>query len=194
MATTTFVLPEREPKTVIAGTRVQWLVTTPDFLPANGWTLKYALAKADTAPIVLTSSDNSDGRHLVDVAITATDAWMAGEYAWQSWVEDAGPTERRPIAEGLIEVCPRFDAEEQGLDWRSHVKATLDALEATIQGKASKDHLSYSIAGRSVGRMNPSELVEWRNQYTVYWRQEKQAMRKASGKRSGNRVLARFGG
>lgn len=194
MATTTQAIPEIEPLTAIAGARIQWLKTVPDFLPVNGWTLKYALAKSDVAPIVLTASDNGDGRHLVDVGLSVTEQWTSGEYMWQSWVEDATPTERREIGNGLITICPLFQSEEQGLDWRSHVKQTLDAVEALLANKATKDQLSYSVAGRSVARMEPDELIQWRGHYLSLWREEQKAMRRASGKTSGGKILARMRG
>jgi hypothetical protein len=34
-----------------------------------------------------------------------------------------------------------------------------------IEGKASLDQQSYSVGGRSITRLTPAELVDWRKEY-----------------------------
>ena len=65
----------------------------------------------------------------------------------------------------------------------------LDAIEALIEGRATKDVSSYSIAGRSLTRMTPDELVKWRSTYRA-----EVARQRNAGKPNGGRkiTLARF--
>ena len=77
-------------------------------------------------------------------------------------------------------------------DRRSHVKKVLDALEALLEGKASQDQLSYSIRGRSLSRMTPSELLEWRDKYKSEWAKEQRADRIKAGLGSDAIIRVRF--
>ena len=54
----------------------------------------------------------------------------------------------------------------------SHVEKTLHALNQTIEGKATSDILTYSIRGRSIGRMSPEELLSWRDKYIKFFKEE----------------------
>ena len=79
-----------------------------------------------------------------------------------------------------------------GYDNRSHVKKVLDALEATLENKASQDQLSYSIAGRSLSRLSPTELIQWRDRYREEYNREVQAERIAQGLGNSNKIRVRM--
>ncbi len=63
----------------------------------------------------------------------------------------------------------------------SHVEKVLYALNATIEGKATTDILNYSIRGRSIGRMSPSELLDWRETYLQFLHEQELAEDIANG-------------
>jgi len=157
-------IPENEPEFFIAGDTVKWRKSLPEYRPDAGWTLRYDFVK-----------DGS--KH----SVTATD---------QASVTDG--TERYTVATGRIEVKPDFVAVQNGYDARSHVRKVLDALEATILGKASKDQMSYTIAGRSLARMSPGELLKWKNHYETLYRQEVAAEKLANGEQPAGRIMVRF--
>jgi hypothetical protein len=192
--TVSIEIPEVEPLQVIVGNTWTWKKSLSDYLPSNEWQLTYALVKSD-ALIEITATD-SDDDHLVEVAAATTADYDAGVYDYQATVskyddldaDEPALLERYTIKTGKIEVLPAFSAQATGYDNRSHVKATLDALEAVILGKASKDQLSYSIAGRSLSRMSPQELLDWRKAYRAEYASEE---RKA-GRKSSNLIRVRF--
>lgn len=170
-------VPTIEPEKVTAGDVWTWKKSLTDYLPSENWTLTYALVKDGTL-IEITASDDSD-IHLVEIAAATTAGYSAGIYHYQAYVTNSSTSERYQIGTGTIEVLPNFATQSLGYDNRTHVKKTLDALEAVILGKASKDQLSYSIAGRSLSRMSPQELIDWRNQYRAeYYAEERKAGRK----------------
>ena len=96
------------------------------------------------------------------------------------------------LQSGRIEILPDLTQATSVTDLRSHVKKVLDAIESLLEGKASADILGYSIAGRSISKMNPTELIEWRDLYRVDYQREIDAEKLAKGLDSGRRVGVRF--
>jgi len=182
-------IPTVEPAEFTVGDTLKFTKAVAGHLPADGWALTYALVM-NQKHIALTSSDNGDGTYLVNVAAATTADWPAGEYKWQAYVTKA--TDRFLAGFGVIKLLPDYATQTDGLDDRSIIKQTLDALEATIKGKASKDQLSYSIAGRSLQAMTPEDLIKWHSHYKTLYRQEIEAMRVANGLESGRIIRTRF--
>lgn len=181
-------VPTREPETLRAGDNATWTRSLPDYLPADGWTLKYALTNAGAA-ITFTATDNGDGSHLVDVVASTTVAWAAGTYVLQGYVEKG--TARYTVFEGYVEITPALHA--GAVESRSLAKQILDALEAMILGKASRDQASYTIAGRSLQHLSPDELIRWRDHYATLWAREQEKLRAAAGRGSGRTKRLHFG-
>lgn len=176
-----YTVPTSEPEKLRAGDTATWIRELSDYLPADSWILYYAATTA-SAQILITGSDNGDGRHLVDVAKATTAAWDAGIYRIIGYVDNG--TDRHEVYDNYLEITPDLSAATSGVEARSTVKQTLDALDAVILGKASKDQLSYSIAGRSLSHYSPEELLTWRREYLRLWHAEQDALNAASGKSS----------
>ena len=179
-----------EPTQFTAGDLVEWNKTLGDYLPSENWALTYALVK-DGKLISITASDSSDV-HAVSLSAATTAAYQPGVYHWHSYVTNSGTAARYKIDSGTVEVLPNFAVFVDGYDNRSHVKKVLDALEALLEGKASKDQLSYSIAGRSLSRLSPAELLEWRDKYKTEYSKEQRAERIANGLSTSATVKVRF--
>lgn len=182
-------IPTTEPEEFTAGDTVKFYRTVPDYSPDDGWELSYALV-IDGQLVEWTSSDNGDGRFLVEVAAADTASYTAGVYQWQAYVTSGA--ERYRVDEGSTTVRQNFAAHSSGLDARSHFRKTLDALEALMEGKATKDQLSYSIGGRSIQRMTMSEVLEAMSYYRRKVKAEERRERIANGKGSGRRIMQRF--
>jgi hypothetical protein len=180
----------------VAGDTLKFTKSLGDYLPSVGWVLTYSLVK-DGDQEAITATDNGDETHLVNVAATVTAAYSAGIYRWQSYVTKAA--ERYSIASGTIEAVADFAAATSGLDARAHCKRTLDALEATIEGKASKDQAGYSIsfgeggASRSISRLSFGELIEARKFYKNEYQRLIRQQRVSQGLDSGRTIHIRMG-
>ena len=174
------------PATLQAGDTWEWEFSDSDY-PASTWTLTYALVDSNRKITITASAD--DDTHSVSVAMATTAAYVPGIYHFQAYVTDG--TDRFKVDEGTVEVLPNFAA-ATAYDNRSHVKKVLDALEALIEGKASKDKASYSIGGRSISHMSPAELIEWRDNYRAQYVREIRKERIAQGKAAGSTVKVRF--
>jgi len=142
-----------EPTEIISGDTVEWTIADGD-RPAPTWVLTYSLVRAGCDKIVLTAADNGDGSHLISELAATTSNWDAGEYHWQRHFTSGAVRETR----GSGWILVKADYASTTADPRSHVKRTLDALEAVRENKASGDQLSMSIQGRSVSRMNWDEI------------------------------------
>ena len=184
-----YTVPTTEPDEFFIGDTVTWTKTLSDY-PASVWTLKYNFVSADAGAANETTTAVADGdTHVVTMAKAVTDAFTAGDYKWFSYVEDAGETVRYSVASGSMTVNPDQSSDT---DARSHAKKTLDAICATIEGIATKEQQSYSIAGRSLSRYTPAELYEFKQQYEALYNKELQDENIANGGGSGRTVKVRF--
>ncbi|MDY6790529.1 MAG: hypothetical protein SWH54_04590 [Thermodesulfobacteriota bacterium] len=167
-------IPTKEPLSFRAGDTVKWKKSLDDY-PATSWTLKYFLVIQSDQKIITASPDGTD--FLITITAAASAGYVVGRYSYQARVENVGG-DKTTVGDGIVKVKPNLELATAGADYRSHVKAVLDALEATILGKASSDQLSYSIAGRSLSKLSPEELIAWRDHYRAeYLREERKAGR-----------------
>lgn len=177
-----------EPDQVTAGDTLKFRREEADYVPPT-WTLRYVLVK-DAEQIEFSSTDNGDGTHLINVAATTTDDWVPGTYAWQVYAESG--SERFTTGRGVIEILPNFSALASGHDNRTHVKRTLDAIEAVIEERATKDQESYTINGRSLNRTPMEQLLMLRDKYARLYQQELDRQKVADGKTGKSSVYVRF--
>ena len=185
----TIEIPLNEPKELRAGDTWAWRREDLSDFPAPTWTLTYQLkreALGGNASIVAASSGVN---HAVSVAKAVTAAYASGSWQWQAYADDG--TSRYMVDSGTINVLPDF-AVAGNLDNRSHVKKTLDAIEAVIEGRASSDQQQYSIEGRSLTRIPIEELLVFRDKYKREYNMEIQAEAFRNGLGGKNRIVVRF--
>jgi len=182
-------IPTTEPDAFVAGDSVKWTKRISGYDPADGWVLSYAFVK-DGDQQVIASTDNGDGAHLITLTPALSAAFKEGIYHWQSTLADG--TDRYQVTEGRIDVKPDFLNKSNGFDSRSHVKKVLDALNAVIEKKASKDQESITVGDKSIKRLTPSELLKWRSFYQREYTVELQKQRIANGDAPGNKIRVRF--
>ena len=121
------------PETIYAGDSLSWTESLGEH-PAPAWTMHYVLRGASVLDLTSTPSGS-------DHAFTATAAQTAnlapGRYSWQSFVSN-GTAERYTIATGTLTVRANLAVQTAGFDGRSHAQKVLDAIEATMEGRATK--------------------------------------------------------
>lgn len=175
----------KEPIRIAAGDTFTWKRSFPNYPASGGWTLTYALVNSSALIEITASADDDD--FLVSIAAATTAVYTAGTYDWQAYVTK--DLKRYQVDSGVMEILPNFAAAESGLDARSHVKKVLDALEAMIEGKASQDQLSYAIGGRSISKLSPQEVIDWRDAYAQMYQRE---LRKLHGQGERRTVKVKF--
>jgi hypothetical protein len=161
--------PEGEPSTLVAGDTWIWRRSdlTSDY-PVALYVLSYNLKAAGdavAAPVVFTASIVAN-TYQVLVAPAVTLPLVAGEWQWAGFMKRIADNARVQIGYGRLTVLA--DRASATADPRSFAQKMVAAIESVIQNRAVSDVNSYSIAGRSLTKMTPSELMEQRD----YWRKE----------------------
>ena len=181
-----YTIPTLEPTSIIAGTTVKWTKALGDY-PASTWTLTYQFKGAGSFSVTATADGNG---HSVSIAYGTTNDYPVGNYWWQSYVSDG--TNRYLVESGKCEVVKDLADATEGHDGRSHARIVLEAIEAVIEGKATRDQSEISIGDRTLKRLSPKQLIDWRATYRAEVNAEDAEMRRKLGKNTQNSIYARF--
>jgi len=181
-----YQIPTTEPVEIVAGETLQWTKTLADY-PASTWTLSYEFRGAGSFSITATASGSD---HAVSVAYATTDAYPVGDYWWTSYVTDG--TSRYRVDTGQTAVVKDLTDATAGYDGRTHAERTLAAIEAAIEGRATKADSEITIGDRKIKRMPPSELLQWRAAYRAEVKAEQKAARRKRGLDSQNSTWVKF--
>ncbi|MES9830509.1 MAG: hypothetical protein ABW201_19825 [Candidatus Thiodiazotropha sp.] len=158
-----------EPTHIRAGDSATWEREELDYSADNGWTLHYALRGPSEIDI---EAVGVGAVHTVDLASADTAAWVAGDYSAVVYVQsDAG--ERVTLGSGMIQILPDLVAAVG--DQRSHVKRTLDALQAMIERRATKIQEEYEVEGHRIKYMPLDMLIKLRDRYARLYDNEQVA-------------------
>ena len=181
--------PTTVPEILTAGDRWAWKKTDlTDY--GTGFTLTYELTiNGGGTPITLTAT-LSGTEYLIEVAAATTAGYAAGDYSWSALITRDSDSERDRVAAGTLTIAP--DPAISTADPRTHARVTLDAIEAVIEKRATKDQESYSIAGRSLSRMNIADLLTFRDQYRSEVKREEDAEKIAKGLGTGKNIKVRM--
>lgn len=175
--------PSNVPAQLIAGDTWEWTRDLTDY-PRTTWTATYYFENKDKTFNV--AGTGSTSVHSFSIAAATTAGYPAGRYKYRLRVTDG--TTVKSIEEGWVDV--ETDPAAAGTrDVRSDARKMLDALNATLVGKATNDQLAMSIQGRSLSRMQPSELMNWRDRLRAEVRAEEQADNAGLGRN----IRVRFG-
>jgi hypothetical protein len=175
----------REPLTVAAGDTVTWSRTLADYPASTGWVLKYALR----GPAVVDITGSSDGdTHIITIA--PADLTTAGTYAVQGYVENG--SERRTVYTGRLKVTPDLTAADATFDPRSHAQKVVEAIEAVIEGRATRDQQEMWIDGERIVRTHFDELLKIRQRYRHEIAAAEARERRSQGRSSGRTIKFRL--
>jgi hypothetical protein len=157
--------PTIEPDALVIGDRVTWRKKNlGEDYPSSAYTTEYvSRSSAGGGTHEFKVSGTADGDDYLFIISSATSAnFEIGHHHWQLEVVRTSDSERIVIATGLWDIITDLD---NNVDPRTHAEIMLDKIESLLEGKADGDVQSYSIAGRSLTKMSPDELVTWREYY-----------------------------
>lgn len=150
---------------MFVGNTWDWTVSAPDYSAADGWALKLYLVPRFTspvqAPIVLESVAAEDGvRHRFQLSAAQSAAYQAGQYGYQTnaWKASEVYTLDGTFWSSEVTLYPNPATLAQGADTRSQDEIALEAIRAVLANRATVDQKRYTIADRSLERMEISEL------------------------------------
>ncbi len=144
------------PSELIIGDTWAWTESLSSY-PASTWTLTFYLVLS-TGTISFAASASGDD-HVVSVDAATTGGYTAGRYRWTARVTDGSTV--TTVGQGWVDVIADPTTQQ---DARSQARITLDAINATLQGRASTDQLSITINNRSISRLSIAELRVWRTE------------------------------
>jgi len=98
--------------------------------------------------------------------------WESGTWNFQT-VVTTSTGGRKTLETGSLNVKPSYLGATTGLDTRTNAEKILENIDAMLEGKATQDQKSYTIAGRSLLRFSWKELIEAKNFYSGLVRREK---------------------
>lgn len=179
-------IPTTEPALINAGDTAKWLKALTDYPASSGWVLSYTLVNA--AQRYIFSAATSGDEFLVTVAAATTAAWVAATYDYRATATKSG--EVYTVATGRITIAPAFGA---AVDARSQARRTLEAIESTLEGRASSATAEYEIAGRKMKYIPVPELLQLRDRYRRDVSAEDTAAQIAKGLGNPGRIYVRFG-
>lgn len=164
---------------IIAGDTLQFETSVVDYLASAGYVLTYRLVPiAGGAAITMTSTASGDD-YAFSVAAAATAEWTAGEYSWHATLSLDGA--RFTVGEGRVTIKPNPATMSVGVDTRTHAKRMLLAIEALLEGRATKDQQAYTIGDVSITRIPVERLTELRDKYRAEVAMQRRADRIRNG-------------
>lgn len=172
------------PDTITAGLTLKLPITLTAY-PAPDWSLVILLRGAEQIDLTGTASNN---QHLIEAPATTTAAWLPGAYWYSVRVTDG--TDVFQVEEGTVTIKADLASAGAGYDGRGHVEKVLAAIEAVIEGRASRDQESYKINNRELKRTPIADLLKLRSHYRDELRRLEAA--KKGQTLLGRQVLTRF--
>lgn len=184
--------PEGEPLKVVVGDFIQWKKTSlaETYPPATHSAEYVARVTAGGSGEIKLAATERTSYYLFQVSSATSAAFEAGYYHWQLEITETASGNRIVVERGEFEAVP--DLDNNGADPRTHAEIMLDKIEALLQGRADKDVTSYSINGRSIAKMNISDLLTWRDYYRKEVLKERRDNAIALGKPTKTTVKVRF--
>lgn len=180
MTDNAFTLGQGIPCALVAGDLWAWRDDAlADPYPAATYSLTYSIApQSGGTATTATATLDADG-WLVSIAAATTAPLAAGAYAWTLFATRISDGARLSIHAGVLEVKPDPST---AADARSQAKKHLDAINAVLDNRITKDVENYAIEGRALTRTPLEILHKLRARYLAEVQGEDRA---ASGKGPG---------
>ena len=184
-------IPEKEPITIYKGETVVWNRKDLTDYPVGSYAMSWiARLESNGGTSFSATVTEVDDYYKFTLDNSATGGYTTGDYFWVLKVTQSSDSEELILETGKITVKDNYFGSTG--DTRSHAKIMVDKLESLIEGKADSDVSSYAIAGRSLNKLTPEELITWYNFYKSKYQQEVKEFRISRNEGSGAVVKVRF--
>ena len=147
-------------------------------------------ASTSAAQISITATE-SGSEYQFTVNGNTTKDWTTGDYAWSIFVTDSSDANKRhQIQYGTFLIKPNWQV--SNADPRSDAQKNLELVEDILYNRVQGDVSSYSIAGRSLSKLGPDELITMRDFYKRQVVMETRKERIRLGQGTGANILPDF--
>lgn len=184
--------PKEVPRTIVIGDFVQFKLSEYSTDYANTAHTMTLMARSGTGANVEFSivATNSGDDYLFTANSAATASYTAGLFHYQIEVLETSSSNRIIVDQGELDVT--VDLDVNAVDPRTHAEKMLQKIEAVLENRADADVSSYSIAGRSLTKMSPEELLTWRDTYRREVKAYRRKLDVKHGRQTSSTVLMRF--
>lgn len=159
--------PDCEPDFLVSGQHHGW-VRDLDF-DDTSHSVKYVFRQFEVIDND-DDSDDPDGNLTVNGTYNSDYGWVfentptiasgdEGEYAYDLIVVRSSDNAEKILETGFITLYLTDG------DRRTHAEIMVAKINSILQGRADSDVMNYTIKSRSISKMSPKELIEWRNYY-----------------------------
>jgi hypothetical protein len=178
-------------ESLVLGGTLNFTTLVPDYLPADGWVLKYVLVPRSAGPssITLTGTQDADDAtlHRIQVAASTTAGWTSGVYSWASWVQLG--SEKYDLASGVVTLLPD-PRTATSLDTRSQARIALDQAKAALAAWTPTTR-SYRIGDRQMEFAQKADILGVISYWEIEVAREENCARAAVGLKTKRQVYLR---
>lgn len=165
-------IPTTEPQQLTAGDSISWKISLADYPASQGWYLKYCLLSSNGKIDIQSAADGDD--HLVIITAATSAAWVAGTYTMQRMVTN--DTDRYTLDTRTVQILADLSAATGATDTRTQARRALDAINAVLEGRASRSDAEYEVtsggATRKLKSLTAEQLLTLQQHYTlIVWRE-----------------------
>ena len=187
--------PTAEPAKLVAGDRFTWRRDDlANDYAVGTFALTYEfhsdIGGGGSKKFTITATE-ADSTYYIEVNSATTASYTPGDYIWEAYVTRSSDSQRIMVDSGRTEITTNLA--DTNADLRSHAKKVLDAIESVLEGRATIDQASMSIAGRSLSRTPIPDLMELRDRYKAEYLKEIKLARIRNKQGSGNTIKVKFG-
>jgi metal-dependent amidase/aminoacylase/carboxypeptidase family protein len=186
--------PSQEPNELVVGD--YWVWKRDDLAtdyPTDSYSLSYEFhcdsGGGGNHQFTINATEAND-TYYIEVPTTTTENYNPHDYQWAAYITRTSDSARIQIDDGKTTILPNLA--DTNADLRSHAKKVLDNIQAVIEGRATIDQSSFSLAGRSLSRMSIDELMTFRDRYHAEYLKEVKLARIKNKQGSGNTIKTRF--
>ena len=144
------------PRNIVAGDSIEWTDFFPEYLSPL-WSIKYSLVCPLTKIELVSEPEADTGGHSFYLPSTDTDSWQPGDYIYQVYAISEGS--RATIGRGFFTVDVDFSAQDK-YDARPWLDRAIDAVEASVAGRASSSQLVMEIDGSRIEHISHLDQLE----------------------------------
>lgn len=173
------------PGEITAGLDFSAVLELPDN-PAPAWSLAAILRGPSQINLTATASGTN---HKFAALASATSSWAPGEYWYSVRASKSGSVVE--VAKGQLSVLADIAAIAAPYDGRTQNQIALEAINAVLAKRATRDQERYTINNRELWRTPIADLLKLRAFYVVQVKRECQKLKGSAT--FGRQIAVRFG-
>lgn len=143
--------------------------------PAPTWVVSLVMRGPESIDLVAAASGSD---HVLTASAATTAGWTAGTYWFSLRATSAGQVAE--AGKGQVEILPDLAAVTGVFDGRTENEKALEAIDAVLAKKATRDQQRYVIGNREIWRVPVRELMQLRAYYAAAVRRERAKARGCS--------------